>query len=98
MFQRRVWLEAKQHHRATRYQHYKQRETAAPKPSLCVQREDRFKEQRIGQQCEEASGIGCSVEEIGIVAFMVTRAHEPGLQQWIVRGESEKRQADRHHE
>jgi hypothetical protein len=71
---------------------------AGPDQVLRAQREHRLQQHRIGQQREEAADVGRGVEEIRIGAGGMAGAHEPGLQQRVVGGEREERQADRDQE
>src|SRR5262249_39517056 len=69
-------------------------ETDGPNPGLLTERNERFDENRIGNEREKASRIARGVEEVGVFGGRMTGTHEPGLQQGAVGGEGEERQSD----
>ncbi|GCC47459.1 hypothetical protein chiPu_0031562, partial [Chiloscyllium punctatum] len=87
-----------QQHAATCDQKNQQAIAAGPDQVLGAQREHRLEQHRIGQQRQEAADVRGRIEEVRVGPAGVAGAHEPGLQQWIVGGKREERQADRDRE
>ncbi|MGY4314358.1 hypothetical protein ACVWW1_003685 [Bradyrhizobium sp. JR3.5] len=94
----RISWRPQQQHAAACDQNDQQAIAAGPDQVLGAQREHRLEQHRIGQQRQEAADVRGCIEKIWIRAVGVTGAHEPGLQQRVVGGEREERQADRDRE
>jgi hypothetical protein len=86
---------AQQQHAAAGDQHDQKAIARGPHQVLCMEREHRLQQHRIGQQREETADIGGGIEEIRIGPGGVAGADEPGLQQRIVGGKRKERQPDR---
>ena len=73
-------------------------ESRRPYPGLRGERDERFDQDRIRQQREEAADVAGGVEEVRIARRRMIGAREPCLQQRRVGGEREKGQPDGYRE
>jgi hypothetical protein len=59
-----------------------QRKSNRPGRGLRLQRQERFDDDRIGEQRGKRTKIGCGVEHIRIARLLVSASGKPALQQW----------------
>ena len=86
---------AQHQHAAGHDQNDQDVKAAGPQPGLQTEPDEGLDRDRIGDQREEAAGIACGVQKVGILRRRMAGAREPGLQQRPVGREREERQSDR---